>query len=299
MLRPMPITFAALPKPFIGHIGIIQRNAIQSWLAQTPRPQVILFGTDEGVVEAAAEFGCEHVPSLRRNQYGTPYLDHVFSITEQRAQGDIICYSNADILLFPDFTPTTLAVAEQFPQFLLGAECTNLWVRELINVSAPWQETIRVRMQAEGTRRMRATDFFTFRKGMYPAFPPLILGRSYFDNAMLYETRRLGFPIVDATGVITAVHQNHFYTAAPGETTQSHAGVEAGENFRLAGGWNHLYWLSERTHTVTRFGIRRSVSGSFLLYHRWKALQRFVRRSAVRLLAAMGLRETPYYARSG
>ncbi len=46
-----PLTILAMPKPFRGHIGIIQRNAITSWTKLQPRPEILLFGTEEGAAE--------------------------------------------------------------------------------------------------------------------------------------------------------------------------------------------------------------------------------------------------------
>jgi hypothetical protein len=42
------ITFFTTPKPFCGHIGVIQRNAIESWKRIRPSVEVIPFGDEEG-----------------------------------------------------------------------------------------------------------------------------------------------------------------------------------------------------------------------------------------------------------
>ncbi|TSC58893.1 MAG: hypothetical protein Greene041619_271 [Candidatus Peregrinibacteria bacterium Greene0416_19] len=291
------LTIAALPKPFIGHIGLIQRNSIQSWLQMTPRPQVILFGNEEGTAQVAAEFGLEHVPSVECNEYGTPYLRSVFAEAERRAVNDFICYSNCDIIIFPDFMPAFRRALELFHSFLLLAECVNLDVKKPVDFAdVRWQEDLRRRMCEKGKRRANAADFFTFRKGMYPSFPPLILGRSYFDNWVIHETCRLAHPVIEATGQITAIHQNHYYAAAPGETIHSHAGFEAAENFRILRGWDNIYWLYDATHRMTAGGIHRSLIGSLHLINRWQRFRRWLRRSMVSLAARAGLRERPYYA---
>src|ERR1700683_3208554 len=64
---PAPLTIFATPKKFDGHIGLIQRNAIASWIRMNPAPEVILFGTDPGTAEVAGEFGLRHVPSVKCN----------------------------------------------------------------------------------------------------------------------------------------------------------------------------------------------------------------------------------------
>ena len=48
-------TIFTIPKPFQGHIGTIQRNAIQSWTLLHPRPEIILFGSEAGTAQVAAE----------------------------------------------------------------------------------------------------------------------------------------------------------------------------------------------------------------------------------------------------
>lgn len=56
------ITFFSTPKPFRGHIGVIQRNAIRSWKLAHPDAEVILFGDEEGASETARDLGARHEP---------------------------------------------------------------------------------------------------------------------------------------------------------------------------------------------------------------------------------------------
>ena len=41
------ITLFTLPKPFVGHIGMIQRNAIQSWTRLHPDIDILMFGSSK------------------------------------------------------------------------------------------------------------------------------------------------------------------------------------------------------------------------------------------------------------
>ena len=68
------LTFFTTAKPFEGHIGIIQRNAIRSWQKLHPDVEIILMGDDAGAAEVCAEMGLRHIPKVRRNKYGTKYL---------------------------------------------------------------------------------------------------------------------------------------------------------------------------------------------------------------------------------
>ena len=54
------LTIFAIPKPFQGHVSIIQRNAIQSWTKLHPDCEVILLGDEPGTGTVAAEFKTEN-----------------------------------------------------------------------------------------------------------------------------------------------------------------------------------------------------------------------------------------------
>src|SRR5258708_38255103 len=69
------LTIFTTAKPFRGHTGIIQRNALQPWKALHPGIEVILFGEDPGAAPPARELGLHPAPSGERNQVGTTQRD--------------------------------------------------------------------------------------------------------------------------------------------------------------------------------------------------------------------------------
>jgi len=260
------LTFVALPKPFIGHIGIIQRNAIQSWLALKPCPRVILFGDEEGTAEVAREFGIDHVPEVECNEFGTPMLPSVFLTAQKMSSDDWMCYINCDIFLVSDFMPSVEKVIQKMKQCMIVGWCTNLDVRERVDFSDPeWEQKMLSFMHEKGTKRGNTSDYFVYRKGMYPYYPPLILGRAYFDIWVIYEARRLKIPVVNATDAITAIHQNHFYTAVAGEDTGSHNGEEAQRNLDIIGKKYYVYRPTEASHKLTKGGKLKVLWSGFLL----------------------------------
>src|SRR5258708_34484077 len=93
------LTTFATAKPFRGHIGIIQRNALQSWKALHPGIEIILFGADEGAAEAAKEFGLRHEPHVERNEWGSKRLDYLFARGQAVARAQMLCYNSCDIIL--------------------------------------------------------------------------------------------------------------------------------------------------------------------------------------------------------
>src|SRR6266478_8679291 len=97
------LTIFATPKPFEGHIKVIQRNAIQSWTLLHPDCEVILFGDEQVTAEVARELGIWHIPDVRRSKLGTKRLDCMFARAQEIARHDLLCYSNCDIILVQSF----------------------------------------------------------------------------------------------------------------------------------------------------------------------------------------------------
>jgi len=85
------LTFFTTAKPFRGHSGIIQRNALKSWKRLHQDAEVILFGEDEGAAEVAREFGLRHEPRVGRNEFGTKRLDSMFRGAQEMARHELLC----------------------------------------------------------------------------------------------------------------------------------------------------------------------------------------------------------------
>ena len=107
------LTLFTIPKAFQGHTGIIQRNAIKSWTLLDPGCQVILVGDDDGTDKAAEELNVRHISDVKRNEFGTPLLNHSFQLAEAEAAFPLICHVNADIILMSDFIEAVQRVKGQ------------------------------------------------------------------------------------------------------------------------------------------------------------------------------------------
>src|SRR5258708_21831814 len=106
-------------KPFRGHIGIIQRNAIQSWSRLHPEVEIILFGNEEGAAEIAQELELRHEAHVECNELGTKRLDSMFARAQAIARHDLLCYINCDIILMQDFCRAIERVRAMHREFLM------------------------------------------------------------------------------------------------------------------------------------------------------------------------------------
>ncbi len=251
------LTLFSVPKPFTGPIGVIQRNAIRSWTLLGPECEILLLGDEPGTAEAAAECGARHLPSLARNEYGTPLLDHIFEQAETAATHGLMGYINADIILMSDFLPAVRPFQNCPQKFLLAQQRWDVDIKEPWDFADPeWELRLR-RLTAEKGKlhNIAGLDYFIFRKGLYGKIPPFALGRCVWDNWLLWRARDLGAALVNLTYCVTIIHQNHDYNHVtytphlPG-WNRIYDGPERQRNLELAGGTAHMYDLSRATHVL-------------------------------------------------
>ncbi len=127
--------------------------------------------------------------------------------------------------------------------------------------------TPRSRLASEGRRHPSSgMDYFVFPRGMLKNMPDFAVGRPGWDNWMIFNARVLRIPVIDATGAVTAIHQNHDYAHHPGLKEGVVAGPEAQRNIALLGGSRHSLNIRHADFILTAQGPRRPHSISHLLY---------------------------------
>jgi hypothetical protein len=253
------LTFFTTAKPFEGHVGITQRNAIRSWQKLHPDVEIILMGDDAGAAEACAEMGLRHIPTVRRNQYGTKYLADIYDQAQAAARHKLVCHINCDIILTADFLRAVRRVAARDKRFLMAGR------RWDVDVTAPidfddreWERHIEeLAVKTNRQRPPQWIDYFVFSRGLYSGqVPAFVIGRPGWDNWLLWYPLSLGVPVLDASEVVRAVHQNHDYGYHPEGEKGVWEGEEAQENYRLHNG--KFATLANATYVLTAGCIRRN-----------------------------------------
>src|SRR2546423_11790683 len=97
------LTIFSTPKPFVGHIEVIQRNAIESWKRLDADVEIILIGDDAGTEAVCRELGLRHIAHVAKNAHGTKYLASIYDQAQDAARYEILCHVNCDIVLLSDF----------------------------------------------------------------------------------------------------------------------------------------------------------------------------------------------------
>jgi len=253
------LTIFSTPKPFVGHINIIQRNAIKSWTLLHPDVEVILFGDEQGAAEVCAEFGIRHEPNVRRHEKGPKYLASFFDRAQEIARHEILCYINCDIVLMSDFLEAVEKVRIVHQRFLMVGRRWDTDVVEPLSFDAlDWEVRLRERAHSANLHRPNIwIDYFVFYRGLYQTkIPPFVIGRPGWDPWLIWFASASKTPVVDASRVVTAVHQNHDYGYHP----QGAKGVGEDElaknNYRLLGSWWHYHTTDSAPERLTLRGLR-------------------------------------------
>jgi hypothetical protein len=259
-------TIFSVPKPFIGHTGIIQRNAIHSWSLLHPSCQVILCGDELGTREIATELKLKWIPDVVCNEYGTPLLNSVFSQAQAIADFRLMCYVNTDIILVNDFVEGIKRI--HFREFVAvgqrwDVDLTGPWDFE----QPDWQEQLDEYIVNHGVfHPPLGSDYFVFpRDSILAELPEFAVGRAGWDNWFIYRARRLGIPVVDVTRVVTVAHQNHDYGHVPESGGERTEGPEADWNIGLAGnGYYYLFSSLDATHVMTSRAVLPALGYRYL-----------------------------------
>ncbi len=254
------LTLFACPKPFRDHIAVIQRNAITSWTLLRPRPEIILFGDEEGTAQVAAELGLRHVLQVSRNEFGTPLLDDVFGKARELASFGLVCYVNADIILLQDLMTAVERVRRWRSRFLMVGQRWDLDISQPWDFSPlDWPEQLKGLAFRAGRQRPPGwMDYFLFRKDLAVDLVPLAIGRTDWDRWLVWHARDLKAPVVDASPVVMAIHQNHDYSHHPQGKEWVWGGEEAQRNRALISGWWRHYTAGDATHRLSSTGIERN-----------------------------------------
>ncbi|MCW5875561.1 MAG: hypothetical protein KIS85_01645 [Anaerolineales bacterium] len=245
------LTVFSAPKPFSDvHIGTIQRNAIRSWLQMGSEVEVLLIGDEPGLAGAAHELGVTHIRAVSRNQHGTPLVSAIFQAAREAAQGELLLFSNTDIIFFPETLPLALKVREQFAEFVLMGQRYDLELRSELDFVSGWPARLRAEVATRGRLHPEGgSDYFLFPRHLYSEIPDFAIGRAGWDNWMIYHAVQQPWMDINASADLTVVHQNHDYAhLSKGEGHQRHP--ETFENADLAGGWRKMYTLMELRHRL-------------------------------------------------
>jgi len=143
---------------------------------------------------------------------------------------------------------------------LMSGRRWELNLHELWDFStADWEKRLRSNALSAGWPRpptWMGQDYFIFRRGLFGNIPPFAIGRTRYDNWLIWKARSLGVDVIDSSSQVMAIHQTH---ESPYRNTQNPS-IEVKQNLELAGTDRYLFYLLDATHVLTPKGPRRARS---------------------------------------
>ena len=206
---------------------------------------IALYGTEDGLNEACAEFGAEHIADVRTNENGTPLVSDALEHAAKAFGSRLLLFANSDIIFCDDLLISLDRV--ELRTFLVVGNRINVVVKELVDFSQPGSAArLRNRAHSDGVLQPPVgSDYFAFPRETRWQMPDLAVGRLGWDNWMIFRARQMGIPVIDATPTVTAIHQNHDYghvkSRPRGLGVQP--GVEDSANLFAAGGVEAMFTL--------------------------------------------------------
>lgn len=243
-------------------VGQSQFNAWGSWRA-IPDCAVSVFGSAPGVGDHAKRFGFRSIPTVKRDEFGRPLLNWIFECMHGDSTESVLGYVNSDVILLPGLAATVAAVRARFDTYLMVARRWNVECLPAIDFGPGWAENLRALVAREGELfTPYGMDLFVFSRGLLREIPPFALGGDYWDNYLVMQTRRRGYPVIDITQQVMLVHQNHSlgkYRSAA-ERRRSPEGLRG---FALVGDSHaNLGRTTDATHVMAQGEIRRAETAS-------------------------------------
>ncbi len=245
----MKLTLFTLPRRFEGPFATIQHNALASWHALQPTPELILFGNEIGTAEAANRYRATHLPSLERNALGTPLVNHLFTAATLRTHTRYQGFVNTDIILDPGLTALTGQIMAWHPRALIISRRWDFDLNEPIDFSnsAAFPALASRARHTGALYDHHGMDVFIFPTGQFDTMPPFSVGwpGAKYDNWLVYAARRAHLPVVDVSYALTNLHQNH-----PTGTPNPAKAKEHEISLDLLGGHGCCYNVLDATHTA-------------------------------------------------
>jgi hypothetical protein len=250
------LTIFTTPKPFRGPFARLQRNAITSWTRLSPPCDVLIFGDEEGAADIAADLHLTHLAAVARNEFGMPLIGDLFAQAQQTATTPFLCYANADIIFMDDLLAAVRTAAICSERFLLIGQRYDVDLQEPLDFSPGWAARLRRMVIDGGFTLNTGMDYFGFPRGLWTTIPDdLVVGRAGWDSWPICEARLQKATVIDATQMVTAVHQKHDYSHHPGGVDEVYGGVEATRNYHALGGRRNMLTTFDATHVLTERGL--------------------------------------------
>lgn len=252
------VTIFSTPRPFKGQFDRIQRLALSNWIRHRDKSEIILFDDENGTTaKVAKEYGIKCIKNESRNEFGSLILSEVFKTVRKIAKYKILTQVNTDIILTESFFEGIKAV-EKIPKFFMAGQRWNLDKVEVDMKIPDLENKLQSLISKSGILYpITGMDYWVFPKSVQFNMPPLLVGRPGADSWLVYKSREMEIPVIDATGVINIIHHNHPIKYKSKNKFSMIWKEETERNLKLGGGPDHMFSLLDATFYLTKNGLKK------------------------------------------
>ncbi|XP_069134438.1 uncharacterized protein [Argopecten irradians] len=192
----------------------VYNNTLRNWLTLQPHVRLLLF-SDEHIPNKYKQLGWTVIP-LKHQIKGHAVLKYMFLEAMELVQNSqLYGFSNGDLLFTRSLIDSLLAITTS----PLLNNRTYMVVGRRMNTpnvtreeASSWENIVKASKRGQLMPATYGIDyFFTTPKYNWQSVPDVQIGRYYYDNWVVYDARRRGYKVIDATGSLLAVHQNAPY----------------------------------------------------------------------------------------
>jgi hypothetical protein len=145
-------------------------------------------------------------------------------------------------------------------RFLICGRRWEVDINEPMSFEQGWQDRLQSYVRSTGKLSdISAIDYIIFEKGFFGKIPPYAIGRSRYDNWWILFSRKNHRPTIDATDVLTIVHQSHdhshIYKDGKEPKVNTWTGPECDVNKDLYGRNTPCYSLHDANWKLTKHGL--------------------------------------------
>jgi hypothetical protein len=222
------ITFITTLKPFTDMFKPLQINAINSWYYLGNCKQIIINTEFEDEVKKYFPDKMDKIkvlPHRRITSTGVPYVQDIFySAFDHTNDDDTLCYINADIILYNDFTNSVDSILNQRQfkgePYMMAGQRWNWTNGKEFNKLHDFENReaisnyINAHIRANGHYDVLwAIDYFVYSKAMYNDIIPsdLILGRCAWDIWLINAAATGTDDTFNLTKTTFVIHPKHGY----------------------------------------------------------------------------------------
>lgn len=224
-----------------------------------PECEIIVFGDSPGTDKICRDLGIINIPEIQCNEFGTPLLNDLFEKAKKLSNCGLLCYVNADIILISDFIESLKIILKYEKKFLIVGQRWDYDINGPLNFAPNWENKLKDSVIKTGKKHGRTgIDYFLFNVDLFKDIPPFAIGRTAWDNWLLYAALKSGAKLIDASSSIMCIHQNHDYSHIKGGKKEAWEGKEAKMNRYLS--QHNLLSLNESNYYLMKEGLKQKMS---------------------------------------